>query len=543
MFRVCASLLLVLVGFAGAAGAVDVDLSMSSSVGYDNNIFRTDKDTKDDATFRFGPAIRVRDETSKLSYNVSYNPVYEKFVTWTDADAWAHFAHGALDYQLGDRTLMSLSENFRFAQSLNQGPLVPNQDSTGTDIEFVPDTDVQREDVYLNTAKAILTHNFTAHTQGEFTIKHDYFNSQRNNTATNNSLSGFANVMTSLTSRDQVGFGGGTTWQQFDSVNGQPQTDTYIFRVAASWIHNFGEDTELTVRAGPAVIYTNQDNGSTTSAFLYPFNNAVGPTIENAYGALGLKVPADVQDINGNPLNPSDPIGAGSVLIPEGTNAKCFNAMVSGQTVFDRSNCSYNVVVDSTAFGALANTISTAGMVPLNYVGSNKGESDTRVTGFGEISLSHNWIPELSSSTGFTRSDSAATSLGASTIENRVMVETTWTPTRRWDLQVRGDWLKRKSATAVTNTYLVIDGTPVGYALPLVTSTALVANKTGTSINTEYWRVSGRVAYRTSRRSTVTLRASYQHQDTVRGESRTNATFDNVLVFLGFRYDLDPFHF
>lgn len=211
MFRVFASLLLVLVGFAGAARAVDVDLSMSSSVGYDNNIFRTDKDTKDDATFRFGPAIRVRDETSKLSYNVSYNPVYEKFVTWTDADAWAHFAHGALDYQLGDRTLMSLSENFRFAQSLNQGPLVPNQDSTGTDIEFVPDTDVQREDVYLNTAKAILTHNFTAHTQGEFTIKHDYFNSQRNNTSTNNSLSGFANVMTSLTSRDQVGFGGGTT--------------------------------------------------------------------------------------------------------------------------------------------------------------------------------------------------------------------------------------------------------------------------------------------------------------------------------------------
>jgi len=543
MFQIIASLLLILVGFAGVAGAVDVDLSMSSSTGYDNNIFRTDKDTKDDATFRFGPAIRVRDETSKLSYNVSYNPTYEKFVTWTDADAWSHFAHGALDYQLGDRTLMSLSENFRFAQSLNQGPLIANTDATGTEIDFVPDTDVRRDDIFRNTATGTVTHNFTAQTQGEFKVTHDYFNSDHNNTSTNNSLSGFANVMHSLTARDQLGFGGGTTWQQFDSVNGQPQTDTYIFRVAASWIHNFGEDTELTVRAGPAVIYTNQDNGPTTSSQLYPFNPAIGPTIGSAYDALGLRVPADLQDINGTPLNASDPLGAGSVLIPEGTNAKCFNAMVNGQTVFDRSNCSYNVVVDSTTYGALANTIMNAGTVNLNYIGSNSGESDTRVTGFGEVSISHNWIPELSSSAGFTRSDSGATSLGASTIENRVMVETTWMPTRRWDLQLRGDWLKRKSATPITNTYLVIDGTPSGFALPLVTSTALVANKTSTSINTDYWRVSGRIAYRTSRRSTVTLRASYQHQDTVRGDSRENASFDNVLVYLGFRYDLDPFHF
>jgi hypothetical protein len=55
--------------------------------------------------------------------------------------------------------------------------------------------------------------------------------------------------------------------------------------------------------------------------------------------------------------------------------------------------------------------------------------------------------------------------------------------------------------------------------------------------------VSGRIAYRTSRRSTVTLRASYHDQDTDRATTRTNSSFKNVLVFLGFRYDLDPFHF
>jgi hypothetical protein len=217
--------------------------------------------------------------------------------------------------------------------------------------------------------------------------------------------------------------------------------------------------------------------------------------------------------------------------------------MVNGQTVFDRSNCSFNVVVDSNTFGAVANSIRTAPMVPLNYIGSNSGESETRVTGFGEVSISHHWTPELSSSAGYTRSDSGATSLGASTIEDRVMVQTTWTPARRWDLQLRGDWLQRKSSSDITNTYLVIDSTDFGQPLPVVTSTGLVANNTQTSIDTEYWRVGGRVAYRTSRQTTVTLRVSYQEQDTIRGDSRNYSSFDNVLVFLGFRYDLEPFHF
>ena len=76
--------------------------------------------------------------------------------------------------------------------------------------------------------------------------------------------------MHTLTARDQVGLGGGTTWQRFDGVRGQPQTDTFIFRLTGSWIHNFGQDTELTLRAGPAVIYTDQESGRAGSEDLYP---------------------------------------------------------------------------------------------------------------------------------------------------------------------------------------------------------------------------------------------------------------------------------
>jgi hypothetical protein len=543
-----ASLITILVGIAGVATAVDLDLSMTTTAGYDDNIFRTDNDTKDDASFRFGPTVRVRDETSKASYNVSYNPVYEKFTSWTEADEWSHFANGALDYQLSDRTLLSLTENFRFAQSLNRGPLIAQTDATGNDIDFVPNTEVRREDVYLNKASASVLHNFTAHTNGEFTVSHNFFDSDRNNTSKNNVVTGFANFMHTLTARDQVGLGGGTTWQRFDGVRGQPQSDSFIFRIVGSWIHNFGQDTELILRGGPAVIYTDQDSGRSGTGDQYPHKQVSSMrSIASAYSAIGQKVPADAMMLDGTlvsdlPMGSSTQIGAGSVLIPE--DGKCQASGVGGEIVFDRSNCSYSVVVDSTTDAATANTISTS-MTALNYVAGNGGGSDTQVTAFGEATISHHWLPELSSRWSYIRSDAGATSLGSSTVSDHATFETIWTPTRRWNLRVRGDWLQRKSATDTSNTFLVIDTDmpPIAGATNIVSSTGLVADTFDDTVDTEYWRAAGRVAYRTSRRSTVSLRASYQHQDTDRGASRDNSSFDNVLVILGFRYDLDPFHF
>ncbi|HXV35668.1 MAG TPA: hypothetical protein VEC18_00875 [Myxococcota bacterium] len=547
MLHLYAPLVFFLIACATAAQAVDVDLSMTTTAGYDDNVFRTSSHEDDDATFRFGPTIRFRDLTDTLTYNVSYNPVYEVFATYDEANDLSHFAHGALQYQLSDLTTFHFSEDFRLVQSLNQGPLVANEDAVGNDINFVPETEVRREDVYRNTAMAWMVHNFSASTQGEFTISHDYFNSDVSNTSTNNSVTGYANLMHALSASDRIGLGGGTTWQRFDSVQGQPQTDSFIFRLMASWIHNFGQDTELTVRAGPAVIYTDQANGKTRFGDQYP--HVVVPTartIAQAYAAIGQSVPTNVQDLDGNPLAGSTMIAAGSVLIPEDTS--CLSVMVNGQPVFDRSPCrSYSVVVDSAGpYGAVATSISSAAQIPLNYVSGNDGVSDTRITGFGEVTLSHFWIPELSSTASYVRTDSGATSLGSSTISDSVYLENVWTPTRRWDLSVRGDWVRRKSATDVLNTYVVIapDAPPVaGSPSPIVSNTGLVADTFHDSVDTEYWRVAGRIAYRTSRRSTVSLRAFFQHQDTERASTRSNSTFDNFQVMLGFRYDLDPFHF
>ena len=50
------------------------------------------------------------------------------------------------------------------------------------------------------------------------------------------------------------------------------------------------------------------------------------------------------------------------------------------------------------------------------------------------------------------------------------------------------------------------------------------------------------ILLRLTRRGTITLRLTYQDQDTKRATTSSNSSFQNFLAILGFRYDFDPFH-
>ena len=59
---------LALFTLSTGAQAAELDLSMTGSAGYDSNVFRTNNNEKDDASFRFGPTIRVRNADKTLSH-------------------------------------------------------------------------------------------------------------------------------------------------------------------------------------------------------------------------------------------------------------------------------------------------------------------------------------------------------------------------------------------------------------------------------------------------------------------------------------------
>jgi hypothetical protein len=183
MVRASAFLSCVCFVLPSLAKAVDLNLSMASSVGYDNNVFREKNDESGDVSFRFGPTARIHSVEHNLVYNLSYNPVYEKFVDYGDLDELSHFIYGGIEYQFNDRTSIVLTDRFSLTQSVNRGPLIAEQDLAGDEIQEVPDNEVRRDDVYLNRALLSVQHSFTPHTVGQFDVSYDYFDSDRRNTA------------------------------------------------------------------------------------------------------------------------------------------------------------------------------------------------------------------------------------------------------------------------------------------------------------------------------------------------------------------------
>ncbi len=249
-----AVLLLAGITLSLPALAVDVDLAVNTSSEYDTNVSRSDGKKEGDFSFRIGPTVQVHDEIRKLHYQVRYSPIYQKFVREDQFDKLSHFAGGNLDYRIGDKTGISLTENFRFTQSINQ----EDPGTVGADIES-PSTETRRGDIYSNIARLEAHHSFTPRVSGQSILTYEYFDSSNDNTAKNTSLAGLTSLSYAVSARDRIGGGGGVTRQQFDRVPGQPASETLTYRIFASWLHNFGQNTELSLRGGPALISTNQD--------------------------------------------------------------------------------------------------------------------------------------------------------------------------------------------------------------------------------------------------------------------------------------------
>ena len=113
---------------------------------------------------------------------------------------------------------------------------------------------------------------------------------------------------------------------------------------------------------------------------------------------------------------------------------------------------------------------------------------------------------------------------------DRVSFRTDWSPSARWHLTLRGDWVQRKSANDITSAAFNSAGMPV----PTTSDRA---------VDTTYYSASMRAAYRASRRVTVSARLTYQNQDDNSASRTASSDFGDFIGFVGFRFELDPFHF
>jgi hypothetical protein len=515
-----------------AAGAIDLNLSAEGVTGYDDNIYRTSRDETDDLIFRLTPTVGFSSEESKMGWSLVYRPTYEIFAQHTDANELTHDLRGEFDYILNDKTAMSLTNRYRRLEVLN----FPLDDGVDDESNVVPDNDIRREKIDINDGSFGLNHAFSPKWSGQTNASYRLFYTSRKNSNDSKAFTGSQSFQYALNAANDVGLGASITAQMYDEFEFQPASNTFFYNIFGTWVRRFGERTTLSIRGGPTIINTDQDDiAPPTAATEFP-HAMVQPGGESAsdlrkkYEFLVGQLDTATDTINPLPAV----VPGGSVLVPDAADCgNSFNAMA------DRCQARYVVLASDPDAASIQGDL-----VPLTLVGSSSGTDDYKITFFGEVEIKQRWTPNLFSSLAYNRRDATASAQGSGSVADMVTFLTSWRPSERWDLSVRGTWLRRQSATEISQAILgAVDPlvNPNRY-VQLLDTNNLAYYGVNRAIDTERWAVHARAARRVTRRTTMTLRLSYANQET-RHSDRNPDTFENFMALFGVRYDFDPIRF
>jgi len=521
-----------------AANAVDVDFGAIVDGVYDSNVYRTSRNQKGDGSFRFTPTIKITLPGRKFSGNVRYAPTYEVFTTYSDANGLTHDVGNTFNWLPGEKTNVSMTNRFRALDVLNFGD--PDTIDEGT--TPIPNNDIRRERVYLFGSTLSVEHAISSRWDSRTSVDFHLFNSERRLTSDSKAVSGFQAFDYGLTASDRIGGGGGVSAQFFDAAAGLPASNTYVYQLFGSYSRNFGESTILTLRLGPALIHTVQDSFSSSSTQdTYP-----SIVIDNTttVGAIRDSQNIPIRDDNGQGLTDSTVVAAGSVVVPDA--GTCLNDGAN-PVLLEGSRCAFTRLLRND--GAFPNEQApiTAGafdsQTEVMLEGSNQGSNDMRWTLFGEIALTHYWLPTLTSTLSYNRRESPTNGQGTSAIADSVFFRTSWQPSELWDLSLQTSYVRRESPTDLSRTFLQVDADGTFPPVELVRSNSLqtVVEKSN-SIATHRWAVTLRAARRVTRRVSASFRVSYTDQRS-QHTSRSPNDFGNFLAIVGVKYDFDPFRF
>jgi hypothetical protein len=514
-----------------AAGAVDLDLSAEGVTGYDNNVFRAKGDETGDVVFRLTPTVKLTSQDSKMGWSLQYRPTYEILAQHTEANELTHDVWGRFEYAFNEKTKISLFEHYRRLHVLNY----PSDDGVDDESNVVPDDDIRRETVDINDGSFSLSHVFSPKWSGQTNASYRLFYTDRKNANHSKNFTGSQSFQYALNAANDVGFGASITAQMWDGFEFQPASNTFFYNLFGTWVRRFGDSTTLSLRVGPALIHTDQDDIDLPlrEEPLYPHTVVTESTtaddLREKYEFLQWRFNTTNNQFFELPAT----IPAGSVLVPSVTTCEL----------------NYNELTDRCAFQYLIlpwdpqASVIRSSVVPVTLFNSGDGTSDLKVTVFGEVRLTHRWTPTLASTLLYNRSDSTASAQGSSSIADMVSLLTTWRPGELWDLSIRGTYLRRESATEISQEALGVERSSVlnPYPYPMLNG-QLAYIDVDHAIDTERWSVHARAARRVTRRMTMTLRLTYTNQQTRRSD-RNPDTFENYMALFGVRYDFDPIRF
>jgi hypothetical protein len=492
------------------AFAIDVDFGARVEAVYDSNVFRTSDDAKQDGSFRFTPTIRIEGANSKFSGDILYEPTYEVFTTYSEANDLTHLLLNSFDWRPTEKTDLTWVNSFQAVDVLNFG----NIDTIDEGTTPAPSNDIERERIHLFGSSISVAHAIDPRWDSNTDFSYNLFNAERKNSVDSNSVAGFQAFNYGLTAADRIGGGGGVTAQFFDKSLTLPSSNTFVYQIFATYLRNFGESTTVSIRIGPAAIHTIQDSGSGSVTSVFPANEGDnrGFLVPNANSCV-------TQAQAGGPLDP---------VLLEGSRCALTEEVPFDDTLPED--------MQSAAWQAL----NAASEQEVTITGSNSGSNDLRWTVFGEVAVTHLWLPTLSSTLSYNRSENTANGDGGSAIADTVQFSTTWRPSELWDLSFRASYVRRESPNNLSRTFVEVE---IDDATGLVMTNGSARQvEVSNNINTHRWAVAARAARRISRRMSASARFSYSDQESAH-TGRSPNDFGDFLAVVGIQYDFDPFRF
>jgi hypothetical protein len=174
--------------------------------------------------------------------------------------------------------------------------------------------------------------------------------------------------------------------------------------------------------------------------------------------------------------------------------------------------------------------------------GSNDGSNDMSWNLFGEVAVTHLWLPTLATTLSYNRRESTANGQGAGTVADSVEFLTTWQPSELWDFSFRASYVRRETPTDLSRTFLQVDVDDT-FAIDLVQANSLsTVIEADNSVDTHRWGLFLRAARRITRNLSGSMRVSYSDQRS-KHTSRSPNDFGNFLAIVGIKYDFAPFRF
>jgi len=184
-----------------------------------------------------------------------------------------------------------------------------------------------------------------------------------------------------------------------------------------------------------------------------------------------------------------------------------------------------------------------------------EGISNSQFTIFANVRLTKRWSPNFATTLSYRRSESQASGLSASNIQDAVTLSGNWRPGDRWSFRGSVFYVQRESFSEVQRTLqqagvidleefngvasedLFLPGTQLGGRTGLLLSRTI-----DNAVDTTRWGMQVRAERQLTRNLIGDLRLFYNQQETTQGNPGVSQSFDDFTVILGLSYSFDPFH-